>query len=492
MKSKNILIGSFVALALLPSCNVSKDNFDPKAFYEVSPEALYNTAQQKFSTQIVRESVNFNNFRLFVQYLAQTTYVNESYYDIISRAVPRNVFFALYTGVLEPLKQVTADIDSQLSAANLSEAQRKALMNQRAISEIQTVWAFSNLVETFGNIPYSQALDGDNLTPEYDDAQTVYTDLLKRLKTAIDALDPSARGFGIDNIYGGDVSKWKKLAASLYLRMGMVLADVDAAQSKTIVEEAVRYGVLSSNDDNAQQTYLTTQPNRNPLYDGITAEGRIDYVIANTLVQAMDALQDPRRPFYYTEKGRTAGAGYAGGVVGTQNTAANFSAIADAIVTVPDRKGLLFDYSEVKFLLAEAAARGFAVGGSAESHYREAIEASILYWGGTAKAVSDYLGKEEVDYLNAKSGADYKEKIGKQLWIAMYDRSDAAWLHWRRLDFPKLVAPSEAQSRFGLTEPPYRLTYPVIEQTINRSNYEEASKAIGEDRLNTKLFFDKY
>ena len=62
-----------------------------------------------------------------------------------------------------------------------------------------------------------------------------------------------------------------------------------------------------------------------------------------------------------------------------------------------------------------------------------------------------------------------------------------AWTQWRRLDWPKLVAPPDALTAF-----PVRLTYPVAEQTLNGANRAAASTAIGGDLVSTRLFWDTF
>jgi len=96
------------------------------------------------------------------------------------------------------------------------------------------------------------------------------------------------------------------------------------------------------------------------------------------------------------------------------------------------------------------------------------------------------IAQSFVDYASAESGATWKEKIGNQKWLALYNRGFDAWTEWRRLDFPNLIPPP------GLTNAdiPTRFTYPINEQTINAGNYSSASAAIGGDKLTTKLFWD--
>jgi hypothetical protein len=86
----------------------------------------------------------------------------------------------------------------------------------------------------------------------------------------------------------------------------------------------------------------------------------------------------------------------------------------------------------------------------------------------------------------ATAAGNWKQKIGTQKWIALYNRSYETWTELRRLDFPVITAPVNAKSGF-----PNRLTYPNTEQTLNGTSYTAAASAIGGDVVTTKLFWDK-
>src|SRR5690606_34675784 len=206
--------------------------------------------------------------------------------------------------------------------------------------------------------PYSQALDPENSLPVYDDAQTTYNAILVRLNTALSLINSSAEGYEDgDVLYEGDMEKWVKFGNSLKLTLAMVIADVDAAQAKTLVEAAAP-NVFTSNADNAVFHYLGAQPNNNPVSNSVTGpySTREDYVAANTLVDVMNDLEDPRREHFFTQVDGE----YVGGIYGFTNSYPDFSTVS-AKVAAPDNEGLLLDYSEVSFLLAEALERGFAV-----------------------------------------------------------------------------------------------------------------------------------
>jgi hypothetical protein len=145
---------------------------------------------------------------------------------------------------------------------------------------------------------------------------------------------------------------------------------------------------------------------------------------------------------------------------------------------------MMFDLSETEFLLAEAAERGYSVGGTAAEHYLNGIRASCYYYGVSASDVDAYVASAKVAYSSA--AGDWKQKIGIQKWIALYNRGFESWTAFRMLDYPQLVAPPDAES-----ELPMRLTYPVSEQTLNGASREAASSKIGGDLVKTKLFWDK-
>ncbi len=474
---KIFLILTAAVMAVSCSDNLEDLNQNIKDPTAVSGESLFAAAQKQLADQIVTPNVNLNNLRLFTQQLQETTYTDESNYDQITRAIPDNHWRELYRDVLKDLNESARVLNETENP--LTDALKP---NKLAVVEVLTVYAFSNLVETYGNVPYSEALDIDNLTPAYDDGKAVYVDLIARLDAAISSMNTGVGSFSgtEDMMYSGDVAKWKKFANSLKLRMGIMLSDVDPSVAKTTVESAVTSGVFTSNADNGSYMYSTSAPNNNPMNDNLVLSGRNDYVAAKTIIDIMNDLEDPRRAAYFTQIDGE----YIGGEVGSISAYANHSHVADRLVE-PNEPGVLLSYTEVRFLLAEAAERGFAVGGDAATHYNAAITASFDYWGVTG--VSDYLAKPDVDYATAVADSSWKQVIGTQAYLGLYNRTFASYLSVRRLDYPILTKPTGNVSGF-----PVRYLYPVGEQTLNEDNYDVASGAIGGDAAETQLFWDKF
>ncbi|WP_438712733.1 SusD/RagB family nutrient-binding outer membrane lipoprotein [Aquimarina muelleri] len=481
---KKILI--LITAVIIASCsdnleNLNKNIKDPSS---VPGESLFTNAQKSLVDQIVTPNVNNNNTKLWAQYLQETTYLNESNYNQIGRKIPDNHWSVLYKNVLKDLDE-SSKIISATTYPLQTDKDTKA--NKLQVIEILTVYTYSILVETFGNIPYNDALDIDNLLPVYDDGETVYKDLINRLSTTIDALDTSKGSFGAaDNIYGGNVSSWKKFAASLKLRMGILLSDTDNSFAKTAVEQAVTSGVFTSRADNANFKYLSASPNVNPIHDNLVLSGRNDFVAAATIIKMMNLLNDPRRPLYFKITPTTGT--YVGGNIGEASDFNTHSHVSD-YVEAAATPGVILDYAEVEFLLAEAAARNFAVGGSVKSHYDTAIIESIESWGGTNADAITYLAQPTVDYdtviTNSTASTPWKEAIGNQKWIALFNRGLEAYTSIRLLDYPTLAIPADPVSGF-----PYRYLYPSAEQTLNGTNWTTASTAIGGDLPETKLFWD--
>jgi hypothetical protein len=473
---KLIIFCLFIFSAIACQDDLTELNRDPKRATEVPAVTLFSNAQKNLTDIMTSTNVNENVFRLLAQHWTTTTYTDEPRYDLNTRNIPQTFWNTLYISVLRDLKEAKTVLQADNSIVNAALKQ-----NQLALIEITEVYAWQVLVNTYGDIPYTEALDYTKPSPKYDSAPTVYNDLLTRLDAAIASLNESADSFGSgDLIYGGDVASWKLFANSLKLKMAMIIADVDAAKAKTLSEQAAP-NVFKSNADNATFQYLSSPPNTNPVWVDLVQSGRQDFIVANTLVNRMNALGDPRLPKYFTP---ISGA-FVGGTYGTSNNYTLFSKPAAEIID-PTFRGVLLDYAEVEFLLAEAAARGFNVGGTAAEHYNMAVTASILDWGGTEAQATAYLAKPEVNY--ATGGANFKEKIGVQKWIALYNRGWDAWTEWRRLDYPQLQAPADAFS----PSVPVRLTYPVLEQTLNPTNYTQAVSSIGQDVLTNKLWWDKF
>jgi len=467
-----------IPVLFIVSCtkNIDRFNEQTKRAASVPAGTLFSNATRNLSDNLASASVNSNPFRFIVKHWAMATYQDELQFNFATRNIPQTWWTSLYRDVLNDYKESARIISEDETLDPAVKA------NKLAIIDMLQVYVFANLVTTFGDVPYSEALDPTNLFPVYDDAKTVYTSLLSRLSADVTAMNAASGSFTSteDLIYKGSVAKWIKFGNSLKIRMGMLLADSDAGAAKTAVESGDA-GAFSSAADNAFFPYLGSTPNTNPLYADIVLGGRGDYVAAEDLMDPMLALNDPRVPQFF---GTNNDGDYVGGVSGQVNTYSQVSKPSDKVsaATAPE---FILDYVETEFYRAEAIERGFSVAGTAAGHYENAIRASIIAWGGSDADATAYLAQAGVAYATAPG--DWKQKIGFQKWIALYNRPQEGWTELRRLDQPVLTLPVGAQSGF-----PVRYTYPNNEQQLNGTNYTSAAAKIGGDDVETKLFWDTH
>ncbi len=480
---KKILFILLVFVVASCSKDFEEMNTNTKSPVAVSGETLFTNAQKNLADQLASVNVNTNIWKLWARYITETTYVDEANYDIVNRTQPGNAFRTYYRNILRDLQESAVIMEEATFAAPEDIA---AKANRLAIIEILNVFAYQRLVDMFGDIPYTEALKVDETTiPKYDDAEGIYSDLFSRLNTAIAGLDVANGSFGSQDVYyGGDVAMWKKFANSLKLKMAITVADVSSLNSKAAAEAAVTDGVITDASENGTLVYLGASPNTNPLYLDLVASGRHDFVATADIIDTMKFYVDPRMDLYYDlAPGATA---QLGGAYGYSNAYDLYSHLT-ATIEEPTFESMLISVEEVEFYLAEAIERGWAVGGTAEDHYNAGITASIIYWGGDAAAATAYLADANVAYTTAP-GADWKEKIGIQSWLASFNRGFIGYTTMRRLDFHTFPQPPQARTDDGST--PVRYTYPIDEQTLNGANLDAAAAAIGGDNMLTKLFWD--
>ena len=175
------------------------------------------------------------------------------------------------------------------------------------IGKILKAYYFSLMVELWGDIPYSEALNAnaDEIIkyPAYDDDTQIYQDLMALVDEGIASLNEnSVVQVEGDPIYGGSLAQWIKMGKSLKLRMminSRLVQDHRAAITQLIDEGDL---ILSGNDDFTFQFSSINNPeneNRHPWYvEGYTSSAYgFTYVGHQFMVEMLD-FEDPRRPYY--------------------------------------------------------------------------------------------------------------------------------------------------------------------------------------------------
>jgi hypothetical protein len=236
----------------------------------------------------------------------------------------------------------------------------------------------------------------------------------------------------------------------------------------TEVNALVSSGLLmSSNDDSAQLTYTSAQPDANPIYETIVFGNRAEYKVSSVLVDKLNLLSDPRLSVF--AQVNDVGA-YVGNVPGVENPG-NYNGFSSPGLDYlsPTLPGVLLSYAQVEFYLAEAALTGIISGGipTADTHYRNGIAANMDFNSVSASQTSTYLSQPSLDFTTVVAG---KEKIGLQMWFALYGQGIEAWTEWRRTGQPALSPVVEAQ----ISVIPKRFYYSTDSQNFNQTNYQAA------------------
>jgi hypothetical protein len=465
---------------LVTSCtkNLTELNDNPKSSLTATSASVFLAGEKGLVDIYTADNWGSAPFRVIAQVWTMNTYNNITHYQFATDNPSGGWWNALYTNALSNLSQAKSLYATDVLDSN-------ARRNDYIITDILEVYAYSLLVNTFGNVPYSQALNRTIPFPAYDDAKAIEYDLLHRLDTAIAGLNTAYGSLGeADQLYGGNTSQWKKFAATLKLKLSLLIADVDPATATTGVQAALAAGVFASNADNALLPYdASSVVSSNPIWQDLVNGNDLHYFSpAAYFITTLQQWNDPRLPLLFT---KDLNGGYSGGIAGAGNTATTLSSFSPQWLD-PGFPGDILDYSETQFLLAEALERGIPVGGTAEQHYDSAISASILSWGGTAAEAQTYLAQPSVAYSTA-TGA-WRQKIGYQKWLAFANRNWDSWTEIRRLGYPDLDVVSAPVGALGNL--PLRLNYPPAEETSNPTNWAAAVKALGgQDNLSAKLFW---
>lgn len=350
-------------------------------------------------------------------------------------------------------------------------------------------YAFHFLTDVYGDIPYTEALLGDsegNFKPVYDTQETVYNGIVSELDQAIAKLNSGVGSVNstYDIVYAGDAQKWLKFAYSLKFRALMrISAKKDVS---TELQSIVNSGMLfSSNDEEAKLVYLTASPNANPMYETIVDQSRLEHATCNTFIDYLIERNDPRLPVFAQE---AVNGGYVGKPSGYAVTPVDGFGYDDVSqiglhFLQPDAPAYFVSRTELLFLMAEAAKKGYISGGdsSAKAYYEEAILNSFQELGLDLNDYNSFIGTGYILYNNTNA----LRQIGEQKWVSLFGQGFEAWTEWRRVGYPELSIAIDAYEN----EIPSRYKYNSDESSLNALNYADASSRIGGDELTTPIWW---
>ena len=331
------------------------------------------------------------------------------------------------------------------------------------VSKILQAHAFSVITDLFGDIPFSQALQGrTNITPVYDKQEDIYPALITMIDEGVAALTAATETISGDIVYGGDVTKWKKYGNSLKLRLLNHLSSRQPNAAANFL--ATNPSLIDTSVDDAKVAFGSVASNANPIYQFDVLSGRKDQAVASTIVNKMRALSDPRVSVYFEPvAGNALGlkGQYLGNAPGndTEDSQKNrYSRVGSAYASIK-APVVLMSAAEVNFIKAEVYHR--ASDSRAQAAYQAAITQDFAALGLSSSSASTYLANANVAYNGTL------QRIMEQKWITMFQASYESWVDWRRTGFPALTP---AASNVTSNVIPRNLPYPEVEINSNRAN----------------------
>ncbi|MCX6267297.1 MAG: SusD/RagB family nutrient-binding outer membrane lipoprotein [Bacteroidetes bacterium] len=528
-------LGIFLVLLVI-SCtkNFDKINENPNQPAEVSTPTLLTAAMKGLADDIYDEWWSGRQSNLYAQYWCQRTYTDEDRYAI-RQNINNQYWRLIYHDVMNLVEIIRLNTDPV-------EAPKAALYgansSQIAVATILKVWAMQIMTDTWGNIPYSQAFQG-NIdpalsvpNPTYDSQQAIYTAMLKDLENSVAMIDEGGAGFSSgDVIFRGDMDKWRKFANSLRLRIALRMSGTESPQYKTanaILAEVGEDGFMTSNADNAAVAYPGGGTMNSPMYDAFYTSARNDFTTCKTLINMLKGVDDtvnnkinpfkgiidPRLQIYSRPRsGKYIGMPY--GLKSAQNSPyrgkcatwygnGTYSPSWAIVILNPKFAPVFMEVAEVKFMLSEL--KGFS-----QAEYIDGTRASIVHWATVCRSLegwddtkfNNYLATMET-FLTALPPANKTTVLG-QKYLALYNQGYQAWAEYNRTGEPAfLLKPWEIsytdvatgdefkfEPLIDITTVPKRMTYPQQEYTVNASSVNAAAAALtGGDQMTTKLWWE--
>ncbi|WP_207431668.1 SusD/RagB family nutrient-binding outer membrane lipoprotein [Sabulibacter ruber] len=366
------------------------------------------------------------------------------------------------------------------------------------ISLILDAWVTSLLTDTFGDVPYTEAIQGKSgqYMPKFDKQEAIYTDLFRKLDSANVYLkantDLTAGQAEKDPLFAGKAALWRKFGNSMYLRLLLrvsgkndpIVGGKTAAEKirEMVQDNPGEFPIMAANEESAILKFTGTVPYQSTFHNwrayDFNGSSSLSQFFVNNLVQ----WNDPRLPLWATTyEGMYSGVPSGYPVTSVPEGQSRYQA---ALAREP-KLGNILNYAEVQFILAEAAIRGF-ISGDAKTYYEKGVTSGLTLWGTTVPA--NYLNGPDVKWDDSYAFETKLEQIHLQKYYTLFFTDFQQWFEYRRTGHPILPKGPGLQNGGNM---PARLNYPMYVQSLNQQNYQAAVADQGPDNINTKVWWQQ-
>lgn len=458
-KMKKSMLGSMASLALLAALTGGCDSFldvndDPN-----SPvNALIDVRFPAVIAGVVH-SVYYGDPPLWgVEWVQQTSYNRTTrrydelqIYEVQDNS-PNEWWSFYYADMLNETKLMMQETDPETDPA------------YHGLARFISAWTWATTTDMWGAIPFAQALDPTVPTPSYDAQQVVYDALDQWFEEAIAEMERALADASIrtpesrDLLFGGDLSRWVKLARHVQARHRLRLTNAPWADSQEQAQAALAalQEGLASNADDADFEYPGGADARNPLWL-FQDEGEF-FKVSQFTMELLEQRDDPRLPIMVDPA--LSDGGYRGHKNGASQEPDSSISRVGVFFTAEDAAANVASYAEAKFIEAEAL---LIVSGAAtaDAPYREAIRANMQKLGIPEGAIDQYVAARPP----LSSLVNPLEEIIREKYIANFLKVEP-WHDWRRTGYPQ-IEPVEGAIIAGI---PVRIRTPSSELANNEEN----------------------
>lgn len=496
MKSITKFAIVLMVTGLLASCEGYLDvNTDPNNPTAVTPDlvlpvgqyytALYQSRDRGLSHLGNMMMVNWSQSDGFSWYTDEAKYnVTSSFYS--------QVFNNTFANTLKQY-QILFNLEDEKYA------------NYKAIAMIMKSFHYQQLVDCYGDVPYTEALGrSKEATPAYDDAQAIYEDLIVQINAAIELIKNAPALAAVpgsdDAMFGGNMTDWLRFANTLKVRILTRQSSISGRNAYITGELAViaaeGHGFITS-DVGVNPGYVKDVNKQNPMWDELgwdptgTAEMSNNATCASAFVlDFLSSTNDPRIDRLY-EKPSSGHLGVPQGLLDYDTPVVDqymfdkVSNIGPGILKSPDMDATIFTLAESNFNLAELRDKGLlTTGPTAQALFESGITASFSFLGLTTAQATAYYSQSR-DIVNWGNSPDKLRAIITQKWIATNGiTAEQSWFDYNRTGYPSgLPLPLNYNAT---ADRPVRLFYPAGEYSSNGANVPTQPNAFSE-----KIFWGK-
>ena len=489
------------------------------------PELLLNNVQLQFMRAIAYNEDNEDGINVRAAEFVRMQHLFGAYagpFSLASSAID-DIWTDFYRETLQDINVL------------IPLAEERELQGYVGVAKILRAYSYVVLVDTFGEVPFSEALFGNDLpNPKLDDGQAIYNAMFDVIDEGIAAINTPNSVMPNDLFYNGNKSQWVKLANTLKFKMYLQMRLIGDFSSE--INSLIASGIIEDSADDFEFNYSTvasaTGESRHPYfvlcYDADGADDYLNSYYVN-LLKANKGFEDPRLRYYFYRQIAETPTGddlpcdgepgynfcYLGdfywtrdhgddeGVPPDQLKRTTYGLYpvggafdADNFTSVVNNQGAsgagifpLMLSTYVKFLKAESALTNNTTG-NPRTLLEEGIRASMdkvlnfnpgqvdAAFAASAQDVEDYITFVLSQYDSASDDNERLDIIMKEYYIALWGNGFEAWNNYRRTSMPSDLSPHVATPG----EFPRSFLYPASVVNTNSS--------INQKPVTTKVFWD--